>query len=354
MNMKKYLNSYFLFFVIFLLKSTTTTFAQNHGDIELPPDGDPNCAASLNAPLSSQDWFDCPTPGDIMHCQRFVEIGRNLFPTNKLEVSHDDNDRRREGISINNTREDLVRTNEIYFRKNDAEHWAIGNDFTTDGNHNFFIWDHLNEITRMFFTGDSPDLAYIGVNNNLTPIATLDVNGNFRASTLASPPANSVVQANSQGILQNVAITNFASVLASGVNYWTKTNNELSYAAGNVFIGFTPPCVSGCANPLYKLYVEGGIMARDIKVTATTPFPDFVFDKKYHLRSIPELEKYILQNKHLPNFESTTEVEKNEGFELGAMQRKLLQTIEEQALYIIDLQKQMEALKMEFSTIKNR
>jgi hypothetical protein len=105
-----------LFFLMQLCLSYLT-IAQNHGDIELPPDGDPNCAANLNAPLSSQDWFDCPTPGDIMHCQRFVEIGRNLFPTNKLEISHDDNDRRREGISINNTREDLVRTNEIYFRK---------------------------------------------------------------------------------------------------------------------------------------------------------------------------------------------------------------------------------------------
>ena len=63
------------------------TQAQKHGDIEVPPEGDPNCAANLNAPLSTQDWFDCPTSGDIMHCQRFVEIGRNLFPTNKLEVS---------------------------------------------------------------------------------------------------------------------------------------------------------------------------------------------------------------------------------------------------------------------------
>ena len=330
------------------------TQAQKHGDIEVPPEGDPNCAANLNAPLSTQDWFDCPTSGDIMHCQRFVEIGRNLFPTNKLEVSHDGKDRKREGISINNTREDLVRTNEIYFRKNDAEHWAIGNDFTTNGSHNFFIWDHLNEITRMYFTGNSPEQAFIGVNNNLTPIATLDVNGNFRASSLANPPANSVMQANAQGILQNVAITNFASVLASSVNYWTKTNNVLSYSSGNVFIGFTPPCSSGCSNPLYKLYVEGGIMARDIKVTATTPFLDFVFDKKYQLRSIRELENYILQNKHLPNFESVTEVTKNDGFELGAMQCKLLQTIEEQALYIIDLQKQMEALKVEFSAIKNK
>jgi hypothetical protein len=218
----------------------------------------------------------------------------------------------------------------------------------------FFIWDHLNEITRMFFTGDSPEQAYIGVNNNLAPIATLDVNGNFRAATLASPPANSVVQANSQGILQNVAITNFASALASGVNYWTKTNTDLSYAAGNVFIGMTPPCISGCANPIYKLYVEGGIMTRDIKVTATTPFPDFVFDKKYHLRSISDLEKYITINKHLPNFESAVEVEQNMGFEIGAMQTKLLQTIEEQALYIIDLQKQMDELKRVVANTKIR
>jgi len=106
---------------------------------------------------------------------------------------------------------------------------------------------------------------------------------------------------------------------------------------GNIGIGTTNP-------GSYKLAVEGTIGARKVKVTAVSPWPDFVFENSYKLLTIPELEKYILLHKHLPEIPSANDVNQ-EGIELGEMNRKLLQKIEEQALYIIELNKRLSKLE---------
>jgi hypothetical protein len=119
---------------------------------------------------------------------------------------------------------------------------------------------------------------------------------------------------------------------------------------GKVGIGVNPPATN--TTP-YLLYVEGGVMTRDVKVTANT-FADYVFDKDYKLMSIYELEQFIRQNHHLPEIPSAKEIEKNEGFEVGDMQVKLLKKIEEQSLYIIDQQKQIDELKVAMKNLERR
>lgn len=54
-----------------------------------------------------------------------------------------------------------------------------------------------------------------------------------------------------------------------------------------------------------------------------------------------------ITNHHLPNIPNAAEVKK-EGIEVGEMNRKLLEKIEELTLYIIDLQEQINELKSEF------
>lgn len=102
---------------------------------------------------------------------------------------------------------------------------------------------------------------------------------------------------------------------------------------------------------IYKLYVKDGICTRDVKVTAGT-FPDYVFEKDYSLMSIYALEKYINDFKHLPGIPSAQEIAQNDGYEIGDMQEKLVKIVEEQSLYIISLQKQIDALKSEITNIK--
>ena len=87
----------------------------------------------------------------------------------------------------------------------------------------------------------------------------------------------------------------------------------------------------------------GQVKAKSIKVTLDG-WSDFVFDEGYHLPSLYELEKYVATNRHLPDIPSAKEVEDN-GVDLGEMNAKLLQKVEELTLYVIDLQKQIDELK---------
>ena len=104
---------------------------------------------------------------------------------------------------------------------------------------------------------------------------------------------------------------------------------------GNVGIGTT--------NPTEKLSVNGKIKAKEVKVEATG-WPDYVFATGYRPLGPDELEQYISVNKHLPGLPSAKEVEEN-GVELGKMNKKLLEKIEELTLYMISQQKEIKALK---------
>ena len=107
---------------------------------------------------------------------------------------------------------------------------------------------------------------------------------------------------------------------------------------GNIGIGTEAP-------GSYKLAVEGKIGAREIKVTLQNPWPDYVFEKKADLRQLADLESFIIKNKHLPGIPSAKEVKETEGIELGEMNRKLLEKIEEFTQYVIELNKEIISLK---------
>ncbi len=85
--------------------------------------------------------------------------------------------------------------------------------------------------------------------------------------------------------------------------------------------------------------VDGKLEAKEVKVT-TTPTADFVFEEDYKLPELEKVEKFIKENKHLPEIASAKEMEK-EGVNVGEFQIKLLQKIEELTLYTIEQNKQL-------------
>lgn len=107
----------------------------------------------------------------------------------------------------------------------------------------------------------------------------------------------------------------------------------LQSTGGPVVIG------SGNFDPNASLTVKGSISSREVKVVATAG-ADFVFNKDYSLLPLKEVEKYVLDNKHLPEIASAKEMIDN-GVELGKMNIKLLQKIEELTLYLIEKYKQI-------------
>jgi hypothetical protein len=66
------------------------------------------------------------------------------------------------------------------------------------------------------------------------------------------------------------------------------------------------------------------------------------------------MDNYIKLNKHLPDLPCADYVIKNHGYELGDMQQKLIKTVEEQALYIISLQNQIDELKIQMNASKSK
>ena len=83
----------------------------------------------------------------------------------------------------------------------------------------------------------------------------------------------------------------------------------------------------------------------------STPFPDYVFAKDYKLKSLENLESFIKENKHLPNIPSASEVAIS-GINVGEMQIKQMEKIEEAFLYIIQLKKENEELKVRLQKLE--
>ena len=104
---------------------------------------------------------------------------------------------------------------------------------------------------------------------------------------------------------------------------------------GNVGIGTT--------NPTSKLTVAGNINSREVKVTVDAG-ADFVFENNYNLPSLDSVDKYIKENKHLPEIASADEMKKD-GINLSQMNIKLLQKIEELTLYSIEQNKKINKLE---------
>ncbi len=119
------------------------------------------------------------------------------------------------------------------------------------------------------------------------------------------------------------------------------------FTNGNVGIGMTTPDA--------KLAVNGKIHAKEVKVDLIG-WPDYVFANDYKLPTLEEVKKHIKEKGHLINTPSAEDVAEN-GVQLGEMNAKLLEKIEELTLYIlqqeeqlVELKKEMQQLKKEFLT----
>lgn len=212
----------------------------------------------------------------------------------------------------------------------------------------------------------------IGTSN---PVVKLDVNGDVRANVLhlnvtewnngwgisriyypghsliiGSPEGNyshNVLDIKPGGATEGTlfSIFSMSTALSKGVHVkkvQIHTEGDTYFNGGNVGIGTN--------NPQKLLDVKGTIHAQNIEVDLSG-WSDFVFSKDYNLPTLQEVEAHISAHNRLPDIPSEKQV-KEEGINIGEMQAKLLQKIEELTLYVIDQNKKIEAQNQEIETLK--
>jgi hypothetical protein len=106
-------------------------------------------------------------------------------------------------------------------------------------------------------------------------------------------------------------------------------------------------------NPSYSLFVGGGIMTEDVLVKLKGNWADYVFASDYKLLSLNATEKYITENKHLPNIPSAKKVVEN-GISLGEMSILQMEKIEELTLHLIQMNKEKEGLQAKQVLLERR
>ncbi|MGN7787285.1 hypothetical protein ACTJIJ_22315 [Niabella sp. 22666] len=239
--------------------------------------------------------------------------------------------------------------------------------------------------TNMPFTDGTqmPTISILGYSYGSSAVIDLKIvyyiySGYFAVPTISSAGgyAPKVYLANENGKVvifiddkvyyQRFTISAFAHGMSETLSWfqgWTTADEPLSNAAVQVTelpyrnrfgdINFINGKVGiGVENPSERLMVKGKIVAEEIKVLAP-PWPDYVFASNYKTMPLPELEKFITKNKHLPEIPSAQQVAK-EGIELGTNQAALLKKIEELTLYIIEQDKALKDYRKELDQVKKR
>lgn len=231
-------------------------------------------------------------------------------------------------------------------------------------------------------TGTDPATQYIGTNDNTAVVfrtndqerLRLTAAGELRSNSLAFPSGYSLMMVDSLGTMKKLNGGTFATYVdpkpgcPAGEGWpWLLCGNHISpghvlgstnFRAlklitfntvrltidpwGKVGIGTTPP--TGEVGD-YRLFVENGIACRDVLVKLGD-WPDYVFEPNYNLMPLSELREYLGVHKHLPGIPSAKELEAGQGVEVGDVQRRLLKVVEEQLLYILELEKGYQELEL--------
>ena len=96
----------------------------------------------------------------------------------------------------------------------------------------------------------------------------------------------------------------------------------------------------------YLLWVEEGIVTKDLAIAEVKDWPDYVFNKDYKLPSLESIEKNIKEKGHLHTMLSAKTIKEN-GFTVADMTNRILKTIEELTLHTINQEKLIKIQKNE-------
>jgi len=198
---------------------------------------------------------------------------------------------------------------------------------TRNGDHNY--WNPWNELVTSL--GDN----YLAGSQKIGGTLSIDV---YQSTSPFSVGNNHGIKLS----IGNSAWTN-TSIIETGYTVQTGDFTDFKvpgYALNSAFVRILRDgnVGIGVTKPANRLDVNGTIHSKEVKVDMNG-WSDFVFKKEYSLPTLEEVEKHIAEKGHLENIPSEEEVLQN-GINLGEMNAKLLQKIEEMMLYIIEIKKE--------------
>ncbi len=122
--------------------------------------------------------------------------------------------------------------------------------------------------------------------------------------------------------------------------------------SGQLGVGLN--ALEACAvssHPKYKLFVNGGILAEEVKVELSQDWCDYVFKKDYNLLPLKKVKEHIDNHGFLHNTPSAEEIERD-GLELKSMTINQQEKIEE-FLHVIALDKKLQELEARNEELNN-
>jgi trimeric autotransporter adhesin len=184
----------------------------------------------------------------------------------------------------------------------------------------------------------------------------LQVSGAFTATNLTISNINATGDARAQNlIVAGTGNINGDLSVAGSVRAGVIEATEFRKPDGSSFFNFDNTVISqtlsvGTTRAVpsnYKVAIEGNIIATGIDIKAPQKWPDYVFADGHKLLTLEEVDAYIKKYGHLPGVLSAKEMEAKQNYSVSEMDAKLLEKMEEMMLYILELKKEIENLKIE-------
>lgn len=144
----------------------------------------------------------------------------------------------------------------------------------------------------------------------------------------------------------NATITDLSvsNLTAGSLSVSSLTNN------GDLFVNGVLRVRNASGQNVFRVDQTGQIRARRSTVDLQT-IPDYVFKKGYKLMPIEELESFVTKYNHLPKIKSEAEYQDAGEIDLGELNLKLLEKVEELTLYLIEQDKKIKALEAKFKKV---
>lgn len=246
-------------------------------------------------------------------------------------------------LGFTNTTTGMLSTDGTEFRMSE-------NNFTLENRENGNIYIGVPNVSMIF--NNSSSRLWVGTVSNLTStnysrmniIAPTSENGFYIQGPSTSGKYGlsvRMIDNSSDAIQVNGTITLLGNPTPLK-NFSVKGNGEVN--TKDLFVNGVFRVTNGSTTNEFSVDNTGKVRAREILVDENT-IPDYVFKEDYKLMPLKDVEQFVSKNHHLPNVKSEIEFQQAGGVDLGEMNLKLLEKVEELTLYVIDLQKQIDELK---------